>query len=416
MKNGINYIEKEPQLSREIEEMISKTRIVWDKPKEEIWSEILDKMEHRNTSSLKIKPLHIHYFRYAAAIFILFIGISAFMSLYSIKIETQLAQQKQLLLPDNSLVTLYEQSSLSYKPFIWKFLRSVKLEGEGFFEVQKGKTFEVVSDKGKTVVLGTSFTVYSRDNDYYVRCKTGKVKVIEFKNHNQVTITGGQKALLIPEGYFKVVNDINKIPENIDDPKNKTLEDELNKILITTPEKETPDNNKNKTKTIEPHPKAKTETVEKKTEELIDQDKKEEILSPDIQTNKNITDKEKTLSSGEEQPQNKERQNKEGFADKKNKFKASLTPEQISILENQQLGKEEKRKAFMQSLSAEQLQLLKEQNEQNNTKELDDIKNKELKEQQKTQIRQQMQENAGKEINEQQKQQNRENKGSGKGE
>ena len=44
--------------------------------------------------------------------------------------------------------------------------------------MQKGKTFTVKSQLARTEVLGTSFSIYSRNDNYRVICHTGKVQVI----------------------------------------------------------------------------------------------------------------------------------------------------------------------------------------------------------------------------------------------
>ena len=89
------------------------------------------------------------------------------------------------------------------------FSRKVSLEGEAFFEVNPGKKFEVTSKFGKTVVLGTSFNIYSRNSNYQVTCVTGKVRVIENTGKNEVVILRGQKAALNPQGILDVQTGIN---------------------------------------------------------------------------------------------------------------------------------------------------------------------------------------------------------------
>jgi ferric-dicitrate binding protein FerR (iron transport regulator) len=84
------------------------------------------------------------------------------------------------------------------------FSRKVSLEGEAFFEVNPGKKFEVASKYGKTVVLGTSFNIYSRNGSYQVTCMTGKVRVIENTNGNIVVLLRGQKAVLNPHGTLDI--------------------------------------------------------------------------------------------------------------------------------------------------------------------------------------------------------------------
>ena len=55
--------------------------------------------------------------------------------------------------------------------------RTLYLDGEAFFEVQKGSSFSVTTDQGTVKVLGTSFNVCDRSELFEVQCKTGKVSV-----------------------------------------------------------------------------------------------------------------------------------------------------------------------------------------------------------------------------------------------
>ncbi len=112
-----------------------------------------------------------------AAAVALLVGISVLMQVYTKTITIPAGQHSHILLRIMSHVRLNAQTTLSYKPLLWKFSRKVSLEGEAYFEVQKGKKFEVISTNGKTVVLGTSFNIYSRNNNYQVTCVTGKVRV-----------------------------------------------------------------------------------------------------------------------------------------------------------------------------------------------------------------------------------------------
>jgi ferric-dicitrate binding protein FerR (iron transport regulator) len=91
-------------------------------------------------------------------------------------------------------------SRMAFKPLWWRFARKLNFEGEGYFEVEKGKKFEVVSDFGRIVMLGTSFNIYSRDSEYKVTCFTGKVKVISFTS---------DEAVLSPEYEARVDSDGN---------------------------------------------------------------------------------------------------------------------------------------------------------------------------------------------------------------
>jgi ferric-dicitrate binding protein FerR (iron transport regulator) len=77
-------------------------------------------------------------------------------------------------------VKLNADSKITYHPYWWNFSREIRFEGEGFFEVKKGKKFRVISNSGTTEVLGTSFNIYSREKEYKVTCITGQVKVTSF--------------------------------------------------------------------------------------------------------------------------------------------------------------------------------------------------------------------------------------------
>jgi ferric-dicitrate binding protein FerR (iron transport regulator) len=81
-------------------------------------------------------------------------------------------------LPDSSRVTLNQFSTLTYQPGLDGDERTVKLEGEGFFEVKRNeqKPFVVLTENSRTEVLGTSFTVKSDEAGITeVQVVTGRV-------------------------------------------------------------------------------------------------------------------------------------------------------------------------------------------------------------------------------------------------
>ena len=95
----------------------------------------------------------------------------------NVMVQAERAEQLTHTLPDGSTVTLNAASDISYNKLAWRFGRRLNLEGEAFFEVEKGKAFSVKSEQGITEVLGTSFNVYTRENDYRVECFSGRVLV-----------------------------------------------------------------------------------------------------------------------------------------------------------------------------------------------------------------------------------------------
>lgn len=81
------------------------------------------------------------------------------------------------VLPDGSKVYVNAGSEISYDKKSWDSRRSIELNGEAFFEVEKGSKFSVSTDNGSVQVLGTKFNVYSRGNAFNVKCTEGKVRV-----------------------------------------------------------------------------------------------------------------------------------------------------------------------------------------------------------------------------------------------
>ena len=419
MKNNLNHSKSQPELNPEILKMISGTSIAWSKTKEEIWTEMLGKIESKKTVSGNNRTIYLQVAKYAAAaVVVVLLSISSLMYFYTKTITTQIAQESEVILPDNSKVTVYAKSIISYKPLLWKISRSVKFEGEGLFEVQKGEKFEVISRKGKTMVLGTQFNVYSRYNDYNVTCVSGKVKVIESANKNEVIITEGQKAILKPDGNLEIIDKPHPIPEAVNNTQKPSIEEELNTVLTTAPEPEQSVKIEEFKKSVDKQSIAN----EKDAEEIIqdkpiepnvikEQNRIQNQAVEAIQNNEQLKAPEQMQAGDKEQVRNQERTQGQATVNTplKERFRASLTPEQVSILENQQMTREEKRTAFMQSLSTEQRQLLKEQNEER-AKQTGPILNENMKDQQKSQMREQMREGSVKENKElQQIRENRRN-------
>jgi ferric-dicitrate binding protein FerR (iron transport regulator) len=93
------------------------------------------------------------------------------------QVQTGIGEYKVVELPDHSKITLNAASSISYNPISWYWNRQVMMEGEAFFEVEKGSDFVVNTSRGTVSVLGTSFNILDRAENFEVSCKTGKVSV-----------------------------------------------------------------------------------------------------------------------------------------------------------------------------------------------------------------------------------------------
>ncbi len=166
----------------------------FSKSKEDIWASLSSKIDDVKTipTSAKVRSFPTVKFAIAASVLLL-LGAGLFSRFYTTTIQTQ-GEIVAYLLPDGSEVTLNKASNISYQPYWWKFNREISFEGEAFFQVKKGKTFAVKSNKGTTEVLGTSFNISTKNNSYQVFCKTGKVKVADNKSNKAVILTPNMSA------------------------------------------------------------------------------------------------------------------------------------------------------------------------------------------------------------------------------
>lgn len=111
---------------------------------------------------------------------VLAISIGVYFYLFSnsiTQIQTVAGEKATVTLPDQSKVELNVLSSITYDATNWKNNRSLNLEGEAYFMVSKGKSFDVKTKHGIVTVVGTQFNVKERDTYFEVKCFEGMVKV-----------------------------------------------------------------------------------------------------------------------------------------------------------------------------------------------------------------------------------------------
>lgn len=101
--------------------------------------------------------------------------------------------------PDGSAITLNAGSEATFDFVNWQNNRKVSLKGMAFFKVRKGSKFTVETPNGQVTVLGTSFSVDARNDNFEVICKTGKVAIIT-KN--------GEEKILNPGDIASVLNNV----------------------------------------------------------------------------------------------------------------------------------------------------------------------------------------------------------------
>jgi ferric-dicitrate binding protein FerR (iron transport regulator) len=109
-------------------------------------------------------------------------------------------------LPDGSRVFLNEGAEIAYAP-VFKQERSVKLNGEAFFEVMSDPANPFTVHSGKVVisVLGTSFNVKNKkqsiDTEVYV--KTGRVRMALEESDQFITLQAEEMGLSSTEELSK---------------------------------------------------------------------------------------------------------------------------------------------------------------------------------------------------------------------
>ncbi|SMD38025.1 FecR family protein [Reichenbachiella faecimaris] len=154
------------------------------------------------------------YFKYAAvailAIGVLFFGREAFVKAPQQLAVESLNNLEIIALPDGSVVTLSENSSLSYSEKFVGDTRSVTLKGKAFFDVKRdeSKPFIVNTDQSKIEVLGTSFLVNTESENALteVMVKTGRVAVSkkESRPSEKIELIAGEVGRLVEHaGVFE---------------------------------------------------------------------------------------------------------------------------------------------------------------------------------------------------------------------
>lgn len=111
------------------------------------------------------------------------------------QIETLANENRTVTLPDNSTVKVNELSQLVFTEQNWDKNRTLDLNGEAFFDVEKGNRFDVNTANGIVSVLGTEFNVFSRDSVFKVSCYEGLVQVTY--NDKNVKLPAGTELNLI---------------------------------------------------------------------------------------------------------------------------------------------------------------------------------------------------------------------------
>jgi len=147
------------------------------------------------TQNNKPKVVWIKPVMRVAAILAICFSVYYYTTTLDTTVSTLASQKTSIELPDASSVSLNAESLITFNKKKWNNVRDVELEGEAFFKVAKGSTFNVITASGTVTVYGTEFNVKQRDNYFEVICYEGLVGVT-YKSQ-QTKLSPGDSFLII---------------------------------------------------------------------------------------------------------------------------------------------------------------------------------------------------------------------------
>lgn len=202
----------DPLNEREFQELkeswnLTHTDFLFDSSnKEKVWNRIMSNINRIHPIKMYSRTILYRTIAVAATVALL-IGISIPL-LFSgeevnkiVCFKTPLGQKAEVSLPDGTSVFLNSGSILTYSTDYSRTNRSVKLEGQAFFDVVKDKEhpFDVAVGNVKVMVHGTSFDVnaYKDNAEIVVTLLTGSVSVFSSSSDKLLAnLRPNQKAII----------------------------------------------------------------------------------------------------------------------------------------------------------------------------------------------------------------------------
>jgi ferric-dicitrate binding protein FerR (iron transport regulator) len=173
--------------------------------KEEAFGKLMEQIGHEKTSApVATRNRHrILWYAPAASLALIFTLFLTFRAFQPLKIVAESGEQQTIELPDGSGVYLNAMSEIRYSEKKFNKNRTLRLNGEAYFEVIEGSLFTVAAEQGNIKVLGTSFNVHSRDDYFKVSCITGTVLVETAARSD--TLSRGESVSWINNEYYKKI-------------------------------------------------------------------------------------------------------------------------------------------------------------------------------------------------------------------
>lgn len=132
----------------------------------------------------------------AAAACLAFLFIYPNLSTSYLEMTNNEAVVNSYQLPDKSKIDFTPGSTILFSEDNYSSNREIELDGEAFFDVEKGESFTVLTSDVKVEVLGTSFLIKEVGDETTVSCFTGRVKVTNLKLQSSTILTAKESALV----------------------------------------------------------------------------------------------------------------------------------------------------------------------------------------------------------------------------
>lgn len=161
---------------------------------------------------ISLKP----YIYAVAASIALIIGVLSFFNATITYNNPKGGKLLAITLPDNSTIKLNAGSTLTRKRFLWNNNRTLHLNGEAYFEVEKGEKFSVSTDYGTVSVLGTKFNIKARKNIFDLHCFEGAVRFDQKDSNNNETLYQNDRIFIQKTSEIKKKKVLQNTPSWID--------------------------------------------------------------------------------------------------------------------------------------------------------------------------------------------------------
>jgi len=176
-----------------LKEAFSHIPLLDEKPGENVLNEMEERLFSKSIIFEKPEKKIIYWKQYisVAAMLVVLFGCGLWIKSMEMKFATGNNEQLSFVLPDKSEVKLNENSSAEYNRLLFFFSKNVRMEGEAYYVVTKGKRFTVETHTHKISVLGTRFMVSETDK-FDVYCYEGRVMVESLDKKEMKILTKGR--------------------------------------------------------------------------------------------------------------------------------------------------------------------------------------------------------------------------------